>query len=215
VERTLGAVRAAWVLRKGRKPLQVLDQMADNSEMANAGSPFEDEPQGPFDRALPGAPRAPDPSPGRPPLSEPDVGLAVREPYLRRVLDEFEAGHLEPYDYTRRVLAINAATSTEEMSAIVERRADGSPKVPGPGAPRGLDAVDLALLRSARSSETRSPTARYVALAFVFVLFAVLIGMGMWLATHVHGAALPPRASVGSALALMAWSHRAVRASSG
>ncbi len=143
------------------------------------------------------------------------MGLAMREPYLRRVLDEFEAGHLEPYEYTRRVLAINAAISAEEMSAIVERRPEGSAKGPGDVASRGLDAVDLALLRSPPSSGTRSPTARYVALAFVFVLFAVLIGMGMWLATHVHGAALSPRASVGRTFALTVWSHRAVRISSG
>ena len=48
----------------------------------------------------------------------------VREPYLRRVLAEFEAGRLEAYDYTRRVLAINAASSAEEMSAIVELAAE-------------------------------------------------------------------------------------------
>jgi hypothetical protein len=119
--------------------------------------------------------------------------LAAREPYLRRVLEDFEAGRLEPYDYTRRVLAINAATSTADMAAIVEEPPDG-PGASALGNPPGLDAVDLALLASSRSSDTRSPTTRYVTLALVFVIFAVLIGMGMWLATHVHGAALSPGA---------------------
>jgi len=114
----------------------------------------------------------------------------VREPFLRRVLDEFESGQLEPYEYTRRVLAINAAATRHEMAAIVEQPPDGPSPDGGPGARSGLDPVDLALLASARSPATHSPTTRYVTLTVVFVIFAVLIGVGMWLATHVHPAAL-------------------------
>ena len=125
-----------------------------------------------------------------------------REPYLRRVLDDFEAGRLEAYDYTRRVLAINAAASTEEMSAIAEGGPGRSHGGPDLGARRGLDAVDLALLRSSRSSADRNERTRYVALAVVFALFAVLIAMGMWLAAHVHGAAAPG-ATIGGAVAVM------------
>jgi hypothetical protein len=121
-----------------------------------------------------------------------DPGLERREPYLRRVLADFEAGHLEAYEYTRRVLAINAAGSTEEMNAIVNELPDGSGVGSDAASSRGLDAVDLARLRATRLSESRNPNARYITLAVVFVLFAVLIGIGMWLATHVHGAALPP-----------------------
>ncbi len=87
------------------------------------------------------------------------------------------------------------------MSAIVEGVPDGSGGAAAPA--RGLDAVDLALLRSSRSSGARTQRTRYVALAVVFALFAVLIAMGMWLAAHVHGAA-SPGASMGGAVAVMA-----------
>jgi hypothetical protein len=140
--------------------------------MGPDGSPLEDEP-----RAAPG--------PG-----ESDPGLVLREPYLRRVLAEFEAGRLEPYEYTRRVLAINAATSTREMEAIADRPPDGAADAVAPSPTRGLDAVDLARMRSQQQPGPRTPTTRYVTLAVVFVLFAVLIGIGMWLATHVHAGAL-------------------------
>jgi hypothetical protein len=152
--------------------LQFPTPTADNCEMDDATSSFSDEPQGP-------------PRPGGA-----DPGLEMREPYLRRVLADFEAGHLESYEYTRRVLAINAAGSTEEMSAIVNGLPDGSGAGPDAASSRGLDAVDLARLRATRLSESRNPNARYITLAVVFLLFAVLIGIGMWLATHVHGAAL-------------------------
>jgi len=115
-----------------------------------------------------------------------------REPYLRRVLDAFEAGRLEPYEYTRRVLAINAAATSEQMAAV----ADADPGVPadGSGAPdepaRTLDAVDLALLR-ARPGTTRRGGARYGALVFVFVVFAVLLGLGLWLGVHAHALSSP------------------------
>jgi hypothetical protein len=128
--------------------------------------------------------------PTRPGDADPE--LEMREPYLRRVLADFEAGHLEAYDYTRRVLAINAAGSSEELDAIVNGLRDGASHGPETAPPRGLDAVDLARLHATRVSESRNPNARYITLAVVFVLFAVLIGIGMWLATHVNGATLSP-----------------------
>lgn len=127
--------------------------------------------------------------------SEGDPGLEMREPYLQRVLADFEAGQLEAYEYTRRVLAINAAGSTEEMTAIVDAApvgSDGSDLGADASRSPGLDAVDLARLRATRLEESRNPNARYITLAVVFVLFAVLIGIGMWLATRVHGSALSP-----------------------
>jgi hypothetical protein len=91
------------------------------------------------------------------------------------------------------------------MEEIVERPVDSffssAPQ-------RGLDAVDLALLRSSATSAPRPPTTRYVALAIVFVLFAVLTVIGMWLATHVHAGASSADAVLGRSLALAAtpWS---------
>ncbi len=86
------------------------------------------------------------------------------------------------------MLAINATSSTLEMEAIVQQPPEGS----GESAASGgrLDPVDLALLRTRPGPADRGPTTRYVTLAVVFVMFAVLIGVGMWLASHVHHAAL-------------------------
>ena len=133
----------------------------------------------------------------------PDQDLARREPFLRRVLAELEAGHIEAYDYTTRVFAINAATSAEEMQAVVNRPPDGSTGDAASTRARTLDPVDLARLRSTSLSEAQNPTTRYVALAIVFVMFAVLIGLGMWLASHVHPAALPSGINGVGRLALM------------
>jgi hypothetical protein len=139
------------------------------------------------------------------PPEGPDAEIVVREPYLRRVLEAFESGRLEPYEYTRRVLAINAATSTDQMAAIVEQPPDGSAGDAVPTLHRGLDAVDLALLGSQRAAGPRRPTARYVTLAVVFVMFALLIGMGMWLATHVPTAGSNSGGTISGALALVMW----------
>jgi len=165
--------------------LQFPSEVADNYEVGPDGSSLPDEPDGPS-------------SPG-----DDDQGLALREPFLRRVLAEFEAGHLEAYEYTQRVFAINAATSTTAMQAIVDQRPDARPGDAGPARPRGLDAVDLARLKSTQLSESRSPTTRYVTLAVVFVLFAVLIGIGMWLAGHVHAAAPSSGVTGGAGLAAL------------
>jgi hypothetical protein len=152
--------------------------------MGPDGSPVPDEPQ-----------RAP--RPGE------DQGLAMREPYLTQVLAEFEAGRIEAYDYTRRVLAINAATSTDQMEAIVNQRSDSDVGDVGDVvAVRRFDAVDLARFRSSQASEARGATTRYVTLAVVFVLFAVLIGVGMWLAAHVHSNALNSGTGIGGAALL-------------
>ncbi len=163
--------------------MQFRGSMADNCEMGPDGLSRHGEPQ--------------DPSAS----GGPDQDLARREPFLRRVLTEFEAGQIEAYDYTTRVFAINAATSISEMQAIVNRPPEGSS---GGTGTRAFDAVDLARLRSTSLSQPVGPTTRYVTLAIVFVMFAVLIGLGMWLASHVHGAALSPGAGPGSRIALMA-----------
>jgi hypothetical protein len=166
--------------------LQFVGEMADNCEMGDDGSTLGDQAQGPVEEPAASA--------------ETDLGLEEREPYLRRVLDAFEAGHIEAYEYTQRVLAINAASSTRQMEAIVEQPSEGSS---GPMVTPGFDAVDLAWLRSSASPAQRGPGTRYVALAIVFVLFAVLIAVGMWLVTHVHGAALPGNGTLGRIVALV------------
>jgi hypothetical protein len=176
--------------------LQFLSQTADNCEMDDDTFSFSDE--------FHGAARRP----------EGDPGLEMREPYLQRVLADFEAGRLEAYEYTRRVLAINAAGSTDEMHAIVNTPPvgpdgpvgsdDSRPGAAGALSP-GLDAVDLARLRATRLAESRSPNARYITLAVVFVLFAVLIGVGMWLASHVHGSALSPSLHRHAVTLRMSW----------
>jgi hypothetical protein len=126
----------------------------------------------------------------------------MREPYLRRVLADFEAGRIEAYDYTRRVLAINAAASTAQMETIAGQLPQNATSDAGSVRSVTFDAVDLARFKSARLSAPRSPTTRYVTLAIVFVLFAVLIGIGMWLVSHVHAAALSPGAAIYSGLTL-------------
>ncbi|HUY23594.1 MAG TPA: hypothetical protein VMV22_14775 [Acidimicrobiales bacterium] len=129
-----------------------------------------------------------------------------REPFLRRVLDDFEAGRIAPYDYTRRVMAINAATSTGQMAAIADQAPEGSAGGPGPSSSLpGLDAVDLALLhRQHQQPAGRSggPGARYVTLAVVFVLFAVLIAVGMWLASHTHAVSSNPSGTMRGIVAM-------------
>src|ERR1700681_1356278 len=99
-----------------------------------------------------------------------DPGLAMREPFLRQVLAEFEAGELEAYDYARRAFAINAATSIAQMQAVVGQSFHARPAGGRPAGPPGFDAVDLARLQAAQRSENRRPTARYLTLAVVFVL---------------------------------------------
>jgi hypothetical protein len=180
--------------------------MAENCQMGYGGSPLEDDPHDPTSGAPFGVtgqslpPFRPQPAPA----GEIDPRLAMREPYLRRVLADFEAGRLPAYDYTRRVLAINAAASAPQMAAIVEQLPDGTAGGAGSASPRGLDAVDLALLRSPQLSGSSQPTSRYVALAIVFLLFAVLIGMGVWLASHMHNVALSPHSAGALGVAIRA-----------
>ena len=178
------------MLAKSPIPLQFPAGPTDNCEMGHDGSPFGEDAERSREQ--------------RSPADGNDQSLERREPYLRRALDAFEAGQLDAYAYTQLVLAINAASSTDEMEAIVEQGSGGQTSL---GVARGLDAVDLARLQSRTSSGSRTPTARYVALAIVFVLFAVLIGIGMWLATHVHGAALPLNVNLGrtAPVALSVW----------
>jgi len=124
-----------------------------------------------------------------------------REEYLRRVLDAFEHGHIEPYEYTRCVLAVNAAASVEEMAAMAAQawgQAGDAPVAPR----RALDPVDLALLRSPPGRQAHSSGHRYVALVLVFVMFVVLIAVGMWLTVHVHTVGASSAGTVTGALGL-------------
>ncbi len=138
--------------------MQFGPDVTDNWQMGHDGSSFEDEHEGSGREPVSGAAGHDRPGVGghaaRP--AGDDAGLVLREPYLRRVLDGFEAGLLEPYDYTRRVLAINATASTLEMEAIVQQPPEGSGNA-GSARPRGLDPVDLVLLRSRPTSGARSP----------------------------------------------------------
>ncbi|HTZ10609.1 MAG TPA: DUF1707 domain-containing protein [Acidimicrobiales bacterium] len=119
-----------------------------------------------------------------------------RERSLRQVLAAFEAGRLEPDEYAARVLAINAATTEADMAAAAGSPTEGA--VPP-------DAVDLALLRRA-AAPTRSPAPRYAALVLVFVLFAVLLGLGIWLSSRVHAVSA---GSTGTLVAVVAAPARA------
>ncbi|MGA2519381.1 MAG: hypothetical protein ABSG81_01005 [Acidimicrobiales bacterium] len=134
-----------------------------------------------------------------------------REGYLRRVLDALEQGRIEPYEYTRSVLAINAASTTQEMAAVADRAWSPAPDDAAAGAPpaRALDPVDLALMRTrgAAALAPPRPRARTVSLAIVFALFAVLIAVGLWLAVHVHDSGSAPAGMLVGALVL----HRSRR----
>jgi hypothetical protein len=137
---------------------------------------------------------------------DPESGIpddAGRELFLRQLLERFEAGRMEPYEYTRRVMAINAATSVAQMAAV----ADEFPAADvgtAPSTAPALDAVDLALLHKHQQHAGRSegPRTRYIALAVVFVLFAVLIGVGVWVASRAHAVSPTPGATIVSVLAL-------------
>jgi hypothetical protein len=126
----------------------------------------------------------------RPPGPGTPLGDADREPYLRVVLDALQAGRLDPNEYTQRVLAINRASSVAEMKAAAHALDQTSPRPPDDDR-RPLDPVDLARMRASAKGDARSPAVRYLTLVVVFLLFAVLIVMGVWLASHVH--AVNPR----------------------
>jgi len=123
---------------------------------------------------------------------------AVRERYLRVVLDQFEAGRIEPYDYTRRVMAIDAAASTAQMAAIVDQPPDTASTATTPSASPALDAVDLALLRQHQQHAGTAPgtRTRYTALVAVVLVFVVLIVMGVWLASRAHAVGPTPGATI-------------------
>ena len=111
-------------------------------------------------------------------------GGAEREMYLRLALQAFESGSIDAYQYRQRVQAIDRATSVTEMAQALEGR--GLPAGAGPSRPP-MDAVDVALMRvsAARAYHPRK-SKRYTALILVAIVFIVLIGLGVWLATKVH-----------------------------
>lgn len=101
---------------------------------------------------------------------------AIREAHLRRLLEQLESGALEPYEYTRRVHALENATTAAEMTATV-----GTPKACEPA----LDPVDLLLL--SRPTPTRGAgrrQSRYWWMAVIGVFFVLLLVFGMWLVSR-------------------------------
>ena len=120
---------------------------------------------------------------------------ADRETYLRLVLEGFEAGSFDAYEYTQRVQAIDHANSVEEMARLAQVQTGEVPDARRPA----LDPVDLAVMAS-RTPGSRSPrtvqkgksSSRYTALIVVVLLFIVLLGLGVWLSARVHGTSSSP-----------------------
>jgi hypothetical protein len=76
---------------------------------------------------------------------------------------------------------VEPASTDDESPQVEAGDAEPSPMS------EGLDPVDLALLmRAQRPSGSDKTASRYVALVVVIVLFAVLMGVGVWLVSHVH-----------------------------
>jgi hypothetical protein len=112
-------------------------------------------------------------------------GDAERELYLRAALKAFETGLIDAYQYTQRVKAIDRVTSAAEMAEAL--RGHGLSAGAGPSRPP-MDAVDMALMKVSGAGVRRPPKPkRHMALVFVALVFILLIGLGVWLATRVHG----------------------------
>jgi hypothetical protein len=82
---------------------------------------------------------------------------------------------------------VEHATSTAELVAAMQpRKSQISDPVGGSPQP-AYDAVDLARMGAALKKPTRSPSRnRYTTLIVVVVLFAILLGLGIWLASRLH-----------------------------
>lgn len=101
---------------------------------------------------------------------------SAREQYLTLLLDRFESGSLEAYEYTRRVKALEMATSVDQMADIVS-------SAPRPEAP--LDPVDLMVLaRSSSTMSTQERRAKWVWPVIAGVFLLVLMVVGLWLVAH-------------------------------
>ncbi|MHB8439959.1 MAG: hypothetical protein ACYDD4_12475 [Acidimicrobiales bacterium] len=103
----------------------------------------------------------------------------AREQYLTLLLDRFEKGGLEPYEYTSRVRAIELATTVDRMAQIVEAPVSRDPR---------LDAVDMAILaRQAAAAANLGKSSRGRRMlwpALLAFLFVILLVVGLWLAGH-------------------------------
>jgi hypothetical protein len=96
-----------------------------------------------------------------------------REEVLTRLLERFEAGRLEPDEYTRRVRAVELATSLEQLFGALDAAGDGRPV---------LDPVDALLLaRHSQSRGAASRRPRYLWTGLLVVLLVVLMVVGLWL----------------------------------
>jgi hypothetical protein len=124
----------------------------------------------------------------------------LREPFLLQLLERFEGGELDAYEYGRRVNALERTTSTQEMTQIVE--APGALAVDAASGVRqgvptrpALDPVDLARLAApTTSAKARNPRARYVMLVIVVIAILVALVIGIWLARRVQ---VPSPSSLG------------------
>ena len=123
----------------------------------------------------------------------PDPLAHVREQFLTQLLQRFESGALEAYEYSRRVRAIELATSAVQMADIVLAPAGQEPT---------LDAVDM--MRMARASSTvagKDPRVRYIWLVVMVVGLVVLTVVGLWLADHAKAIHDNPGGVVGALVA--------------
>jgi len=130
---------------------------------------------------------------------------AEREPYLKAVLEAFEGGSLDAYEYTRRVRAIERASSPEELARAIERPDPGGEAAASASRP-SYDAVDLArMMASPTGVRPARKSSRYTALIMVVLAFIVLLGIGIWLATRVHATSSGPSGAAVAPVPMVAY----------
>ena len=100
----------------------------------------------------------------------------AREEFLGLLLQRFESGAFDAYEYNQRVRALERAATIEAMVDIVD-----APVV----TESPLDAVDMLLLANATPARARGERKKaYVWLVVVGIFFVVLLMIGMWLVAH-------------------------------
>ena len=126
-------------------------------------------------------------------MEEGDSQAQYREKFLTQLLQRFESGALDAYEYSQRVRAIELATSAVQMADIVLAPAGKEPT---------LDAVDM--MRMAQASSTmkgKDPRVRYIWLVAMVVALVVLTVVGLWLADHAKAIHDNPGGVVGALMA--------------
>lgn len=100
----------------------------------------------------------------------------AREEFLSLLLQRFETGAFDAYEYSRRVRAIELAPTLPAMADVVDAPVADEPK---------LDPVDMLLLSRATPTRPRRTRGKpTVLLVVVGVFFIVLLAVGMWLVSH-------------------------------